>query len=149
MIGIVINQLNQRCQCAIQINDDAGFQCFDDSPNAITFRARINGSLEVSAMQVITFLEEWIASSDEPLSINAQLLDLDKNCAVSISSFGEPECLSDELTESPITVTTVGAIIGALLGLALIILLVIILLFLKRKLKKKAKFDTQAVSAQQ
>lgn len=84
------------------------FQCFAESPNAVTFRVSVylNGSSQVYAQQFVRALVEWITSGAS-ISVQAQLLQADEMCAVLISSFSDPGCQQEEPTTPPnFTVTT-------------------------------------------
>ena len=48
------------------------------------------------------------------LSVQAQLLSVDMECAVAITSFGEPECQTTEETSSSLE-TTIIIVLGVLL----------------------------------
>ena len=106
------------------------------------------GSRQVSAQQLVNLLQEWIASGAF-LSVQAQLLSVDIECAVAISSFGEPECQTIEETSSSLQ-TTIIIVLGVLLTLVLsiAIVLVIIVVVLLRRLKK-AKVDLHAIKSQE
>ena len=106
------------------------------------------GSRQVSAQQLVNLLQEWIASGAF-LSVQAQLLSVDMECAVAISSFGEPECQTIEEISSSLD-TTISIVLGVLviLVLSIAIVLVIIVVVLLRRLKKAKVDDLHAVKSQ-
>ena len=154
----ILTELSQRCQCSVETSQitTAGFSCFEQSPNAVTFRARITGTQQVSAQQFVNFLEDWIASGAF-LSVQAQFLTADESCAISIASLGETECQPEspakETTESPIggnffREIVIGSVLGVLLLLVAAIAVVVTVLLLSKR-HKKGKVDLQAVSPSQ
>ncbi len=141
VIQAIVSHLNMRCQCDINITS-AGFQCFPSSPNAVTFRARITGSQQTTASEMIRFLEEWTAS-EATISVQAQLLSSDGNCAVRIASLSEQECRLEEPTmqDSTIaavsggipTVVFIGSIAAAVVIVLVFILAVVVLFMILQK----------------
>ena len=69
-------------------------------------------------------LEEW-TESEAFVSVQGQMLRVDRNCAVRISSFGDEECPTDEkLTdEDHTTVVIIAAVVPAVVIILLIIVL--------------------------
>ena len=143
----ILAELNERCQCTVEDSQitDAGFRCFEQSRTAVTFRAGVTGSQQISSQQLINLLDEWVASG-ATLFVQAQLLSVDMNCAVAISSFSDPECRTDSTTTS--TITVVGVVLGGVvLILVLSIATVAVVLLLRRS--KRAKVDLQTVTSQE
>ena len=115
------------------------------------------GSQQVSAQQLVNLLQEWIGSAPV-LSVQAQLLSVDMNCAVAITSFAEPECQTESTTQETNstreTSIPLELIVGIVLGVLLIVVLsvatvvVIIVVVLLRR-SKKAKVDLQAAMSQE
>ena len=111
----------------------------------------MTGSQQVSAQQLVNLLEEWIGSAPV-LSVQAQLLSVDMNCAVAITSFAEPECQTESTTQE--TSLPLELIVGIVLGVLLIVVLssatvvVIIVVVLLRR-SKKAKVDLQTAMSQE
>ena len=135
-----------RCQCNIESSGitGAGFQCFLTSSNAVTFRAKITGSRQATASELIEFLEDWTASG-ALISVQAQLLTADKDCAVGISSFQEPECQSDIPTQSGArgsggVATGVGVIL--LLVLIFSVVAVVVVFYVIQRRKKPTSLPT-------
>ena len=93
----------------------AGFQCFDQSPTAVTFRGEIGPSLTANSSQLISYLEQWVAT-DPTIVVLSSRLSVDSSCSVEISNFNDPEC-SDMTSTS-----TKTAIIGGGVGGVFVIL---------------------------
>ena len=146
-----MNELNQQCQCGLGVDQitAAGFKCFPESPTAVTFRAEISGSLQLSASELARFLEAWVSSGAVVL-VQAQILTIDDTCDVIISSFNEGECRSVVGTAGTTaalgTAGTTAALIGGVVAgaLVLVLLLTIVVstaLLVLWKRKRKAKVD--------
>ena len=106
------------------------------------------GSRQVSAQELVNLLQEWIASGAF-LSVQAQLLSVDMECAVAITSFGEPECRTTEETSSSLE-TSISIVLGVLLILVLsIAIVVVIIVVVLMRRSKNAKVDLPAVTSQE
>ena len=103
-----------------------GFQCFPSSPDAVTYRAELHGTLKATVPDLIEDITEWL-SSGASISVQLQRLTIDSSCSVTISSFNENECGS-----GPSTGTVVGIVIGVIAAIAVAIAIVIII-FLRHK----------------
>lgn len=120
-----MNGLQQRCQCSITVEriTNAGFRCFPQSPQAVTYRARLHGTPQASVSELLSLVKAWIVS-DASIVVQAQLLSPDKNCMVAITSPNEDECQLDESSEP--TGMHVGAIIGGTIGLFAVITVIVV-----------------------
>ena len=120
--------LNKSCQCDLSSSiTDAEFRCFPASPNAVTFRARISSLEEMAAGH----LEEWTRSG-ALVSVQGQMLRVDRSCSIRISSFGDEECQSSEETMDEDY--TIYVIVGvAIPPIYIIILSIAGLVSIKRK----------------
>ena len=108
------------------------------------------GSQQVSAQQLVNLLQEWIGSAPV-LSVQAQLLSVDMNCAIAITSFAEPECQTESTTQEttlPLE-TIVGIVLGVSLILVLSIVIVVVIVAVLMWRPKKAKVDLQAAISQE
>ena len=111
-----------------------GFQCFPSSPNAVTYRAELHGTLEATVPDLIEDITEWL-SSGASISVQLQRLTIDSSCSVAISSFNENECIATgTATSGPSTGTVVGIVIGVIAAIAVAIAIaIIIIIFLCHK----------------
>ena len=117
---------------------NGGFLCFLSSPNAVTYRAALHGTLKASVPDLIEDITEWL-SSGASISVQFQLLAIDSSCSVAITSFSENEC-RNTVTENEGSTTSdsqnytgvvVGVAIGVIVAIAVaitIIILVIVIL---------------------
>ena len=112
----------------------------------------------MSAQQLLNLLEEWVASG-ATLFVQAQLLSVDMNCDVAITSFSDPECQTVSTTTTTEVISTqetsshsqetiiIGIVLGVLLILVLSIGTVVVMLLLRRS--RRANVDLQAVTSQE
>lgn len=141
-----MNELSLRCQCNFEARQitDASFQCFPESPTAVTFRAELTESHQPLAVQLTGFLEEWVSQGPYIL-VETQSLAVDDTCAVVVPSFSEEEC---KLVVTSTTVSTTGvnmSLVGGVVGVVVVVLvlvvgvvLAIMLVFWRHKKKTNA-----------
>ena len=115
---------------------NGGFLCFPSSPNAVTYRAELHGTLKASVPDLIEDITQWL-SSGASISVQFQLLTIDSSCSVAISSFNENECMATgTATNEPSTGVVIGVAIGVIVAIAVaitIIILVIVILHHKNR----------------
>ena len=148
----ILNEVSQRCQCSLRTNEviaNGGFLCFMDTPQFVTYRAEIHGTMEVSALDLISYIEKWLASG-AVLSVRAQLLTPQTFCPVQIISANEVECTSTMLmTSAPSESSTlIVAKIAIVLVVAVVLsatFLIIFIFIMKRKGHFTKKKDTAVV----
>ena len=96
MIGISsgVNKQCPHCELEHANITDREFQCFPGSPNQVTFRAKVHDRAQATAREVITYIEQWIISSDNmvTLPVHHARLNINNTCVVLLSSFDDPEC---------------------------------------------------------
>ncbi len=146
LVSEVVRELRSRCQCEFMSDKitGGGFRCFPDSPQHVTYRGTIHGTLLASTSQLLGNLEEWILSGTS-ISIQAQLLSPDVTCAVSISSRDEDECRpqlsstdpstvpSAEPSTIPTTWIVVGVVVAMVVGIVVMIVMVVFLIHRSKK----------------
>ena len=126
-----------------------GFQCFPSSPDAVTYRAELHGTLEATVPDLIEDIAQWL-SSGASISAQLQRLTIDSSCSVAITSFNENECrntvtMTTTVTENEGSTTSVsqnytGVVVGVAIGVIVaiavaitIIILVIVILHHKNR----------------
>ena len=77
----------------------------------MTFRAKVHDRAQATAREVITYIEQWITSSDNmvTLPVHHARLNINNTCVVLLSSFDDPEC-PGYLTPPPQPVSTTTSI---------------------------------------
>ena len=111
MVGIA-SGVNQHCpSCELeQTNITNGeFQCFPGSPNQVTFRAKVHDRAQATAREVITYIEQWITSSDMvTLPVHHARLKINDTCVVLLDSLDDPECPENLTSPSQAITSSVG-----------------------------------------
>ena len=118
---------------------NGGFLCFPSSPNAVTYRAELHGTLKASVPDLIEDITEWL-SSGASISVQFQLLTIDSSCSVAITSFNENECrntvtMTTTVTGNEGSTTSVsqnytGVVIGVAIGVIVAIAVAITIIIL-------------------
>ena len=167
LITLLVQAVEQECECGFtrdHITDDA-FQCFPESQQHVTFRARLAELSQATSPPLITHIEQWV-SSTQFISIQSVRFSIDSACTVVITEFGSRECseeqptttttpqrtttnpsTSESFTFNPGTATAavpVGLIVGVILivllvcgvGVTIIITVVVVVLRRQRAHKK-------------
>ena len=125
LIGVT-RALDEICQCGFfreafhDVDITAGFQCFDESPTAVTFRGEIGAALTANSSQLISYLEQWVATNPT-IVIQSSRLSIDSSCNVAIDNFNDPECIISPVNDDS---TNTGAIIGGVVGGVFVMLIV-------------------------
>ena len=105
--------------------------CFiPQSPGHVTYRAQVNGRLQITARQLLTFIQQWVASTQSILVQGVQL-NIDRTCEPTISTSNDAECTVDTNTEMITTVngfSDVGSNVGIAVGCSIAIVLVIVII---------------------
>ena len=140
----IVPNVEQRCNCGFSRDNitSSAFQCFPDSPQAVTYRAVLHGTSGASSSQILKHIEQWI-SEGATVSIQSVIYNVDQNCVLAISSNHDNECkMADEATTFVIKSENnlTGGVIGGTLAVVLIMTLIIatsmmVVLFVKRRKK--------------
>ena len=146
IINDVTTELTKAIQglCGCGFNHDhisnSFVQCFSESPQQITFRAKLNQTSQSSTVDLVLYIEQWITNLGS-LVVQGTLLQLNSTCPLVIADqFVASECPLPLTMVQPTTETTappvnsqsdntgaiVGGVVALVLGLALIIAVVII-----------------------
>ena len=143
----VASRLSQDCQCSISADyvTNAQLSCDPAVSTDIIFRARLSSTSEVSNIDLIIILREWVRSGAAFIVAENAHLVVDANCEVELLSFNDPVCpvsvVTTEISATEVSTTfgddVVGTssessssllwpIIGAIAGGILLILVVLI-----------------------
>ena len=147
--------MNEICQCGFSsksfhnVDTTAAFQCFDNSPTAVTFRGEIGSTRAATSSQVISYMEQWVATNPT-IVIQSSKLSVDSSCNVKIDSFNDSECFTMISTMNDDGVN-IGAIVGvvggvlATLTIAVSLTVVVVLLVKARRKKAFNKVDENSI----
>ena len=147
MLNNIISAVDEICQCGFSretfhnADTTAAFQCFDNSPTAVTFRGEIGAALTDNSSQVISYMEQWVAMNPT-IVIQSSRLSVDSDCNVKINSFNDPECGSETSTDGSANTGAIvgGAVGGVLATLIIAVSLAVIVVLLVRTCQKKASY---------
>ena len=131
---MIVTEVESGCDCGFTTAniEDASFQCFVGSDNAVTYRARLKGTATHSYLQLIELLVQWIAS-DGVIRVHQTLMTVDKACEVAIDSFNDPECNSGS-DGRDVTVIE-GTVVATLITISVVLIIIAICLIKRRKTK--------------
>ena len=147
LLNSVTSAVDNLCQCEFSgktfhdVDTTAAFQCFDNSPTAVTFRGEIGSTMGVNSSQVISYMEQWVATNPT-IVIQSSRLSVDSGCNVKIDSFNDPECgtmistMNDDRSDS--TGTIIGVVGGVLATLIIAVSLTVVVVLLVRTRQKNA-----------
>ena len=150
VINSVTLAVDELCQCGfsretfLNIDVTTGFQCFDESPNAVTFRGEIGPSLTASSSQLISYLDQWVAT-DPTIVVLSSRLTIDSSCSVEIDNFNDPEC-SDVTPTVPAAKATdaiIGGVVGGVVAISIAVLALVAVVCLLRNFGKKTSYNPE------
>ena len=88
----MVQNTERLCQCGFNAEyiTDYAFQCFPNSDQQVTFRARLHGTAHATSSQLIEDIEEWV-NTTMLISVQGLWVNID-TCPVVFTSFGDPQC---------------------------------------------------------
>ena len=143
------------CGFTTQHLSDSEFQCFADL-DEVTFRAKINGTVNAASTEIIGYIELWI-EGEITIRVQSVRLTIDSTCyPVAIVSYADLRCRagSPQPTETPVispsddtesptqpaqsdnTAAIIGGVVAVVLILAIVVaitVIVIVILVLKNR----------------
>ena len=98
----MVQNINQHCQCGLSAEciTEGAFQCFENSEQQVTFRARLCGTAQTNTSLLLAYLETFVTQTDSTIAVQGVRLDVDSSCSVIINSFGDPQCTLTATTDS-------------------------------------------------
>ena len=148
IINAVVQNINQRCQCGLSAEriTAGAFQCFQSSEQQVTVRARLHGTFQVTSLQLLAYLEMFVARTGSTIAVQGLRLDVDSSCPVVINSFGDPQCSGATTFDSTTmagqsdTVAIIGGVVVVIVVVAVtVIIIALIAGFVTRS--HRAKFS--------
>ena len=138
----MVQNAERLCQCGFNAEriSDYAFQCFSDSDQRVTFRARLHETAHATSVQLIQDIEQWV-NTGTSIAVQGLRISIDI-CPVVISSFEDPQC-PDEMfqpttpskmttsdsttTETALLDTTdnTAAIVGGVVAVIIILILAV------------------------
>ena len=130
IIGAVVQNTELACQCTFSAEriTEGAFQCFENSEQQVTFRARLHGTAQVTSSQLLTYIEQWRAGS-VTIPVQGVRLSVDTGCVVAISTFSDLECV----VPSSVNAAIIGSVVAvAVLLIVVAVIVIVVVIFLKR-----------------
>ena len=133
----VVQNINQLCQCGLSAEyiTESAFQCFENSEQQVTFRARLHGTAEVTSSQLIAYLGTFISQTHSTIAVQGLRLDVDSSCSIAINTFGDPGCATTTSTSESTTTeaalpdntaATIGGVVAVIVIAVVAVTVVII-----------------------
>ena len=104
------------------------FRCFTGSESAVTYRALLHETYQISSSELEETIARWI-SSGRAIVVLSLVLQAQQSCPIVVSNANDPECRINSPpreSASDSVAVIVGGTSGALLGIVLLVGLTII-----------------------
>ena len=111
IVTTLVQVVEQACECGFtrdHITEDA-FQCFPESQQHVTFRARLKETSQASIPQLIAYIEQWAITS-KIVTIRQFRLGIKNTCDTVVNDFFSPECPQKNIITPPISMDQDSAI---------------------------------------
>ena len=127
------------------------FRCFPGSESAVTYRALLHETYQISSLELQQIIARWI-SSGRAIVVQSLVLRAEQSCPVVVSNVNDVECMigsppSDSESTSNTVAVVVGGVSGATLGvvvlIGLIIIIIIITIVKHKQTMVKLKYETR------
>ena len=127
----LVSNVEERCQCGFSVSTimSPNFQCFEQTEDAVMYRAEISGTPLALPNQI----EEWL--SEGALILFDIVLG---SCQIVVSSIVDPECntpipvttglMTEATSASPME--TLGAIVGGAIGVIIVLVVAVIIVII-------------------
>ena len=133
----VVQNINQLCQCGLSTEyiTESAFQCFPNSEQQVTFRARLHGTAQVTSSQLITYLGTFVSRAESTIAVQGLRLDVDSSCSIAINTFGDPQCTTTTTTSESIATEAAlpdntAAIVGGVVAVIVIAVVAVTVIFI-------------------
>ena len=130
----MVQNTERLCQCGFNAEriTDYAFQCFPNSDQQVTFRARLHGTAHANSSQLI---EQWV-NTGSSIAVQGVRMNIDI-CPVAISFFDDPQCLDEPNSQSDFSSTAaiVGGVVAVVLIFAVAVIIIAALMTKNRKYK--------------
>ena len=127
----VLRETQELCQCGFTSDrlTNEVFQCFPVSPEAVTYRAKLHGTISDNSTQLISHMEQWTAEG-AAITIQQVLLRVDGSCTVAVSALVDEECQKRNIRSTDSTTrnsnnTIIAAISGGVLTTVIIVVVLV------------------------
>ena len=128
----VATEIQQSCtDCSLGVTQitNGEFNCLtDDTPDQVTYRAKLRGNTDSDCDDLIKDIKSWVLGAQPSISVQGNRLMIDANCNVGVDTFTSPlQCAiaTEGLVATEVSIPLVaGAAAG---GLVLLIVIVVVI----------------------
>ena len=131
----MVQKTEELCQCGLSADriTEGAFQCFMNSDQQVTFRARIHGTAQANSSQLITYIEQWVAT-ETSIAVQRVRIRVD-TCPVAITTFDDPECAQTSLPTSDNTAAIISGVVVTVVVIVVTIAVVVIFVMKNKRAK--------------
>ena len=95
----ILKSLNTMCNCELTgENIETGLFSCGQQDHQIIYRAHILGTLNYSALDLVSLIHSWIVSGKAYITVNSFRMQLDPTCPSRLDTLNDPECSFVEVT---------------------------------------------------
>lgn len=126
----IVSNLNGRCECGISISHitNSRLLCPGGDKPAVTFRAKLHGTLNSPVHELSNYLEEWLRVEGSFIVVQSIQYGVINFCSANISSSIEEVC--NNISATSVTTTQgpgfIVAIIGGVAAVSAVLILAVI-----------------------
>ena len=146
VIAAVVQNTDELCQCGFNAEyiTDYALQCFPNSDQQVTFRARLHGTAHANSSQLTEDIQQWI-NTEMPVAVQGVRINID-TCPVAITSFQDPQCpeTTQPTSGSTTTETTTAVIVGGVIAGMIVLILPMTVIVIAVLVTKNHKFKYSA-----
>ena len=119
-----------RCEFNSTLLSNSHLQCFDESPQIVTFRSQLSETSQTSTVELVSYIELWTSDS-EGVAVDSVFLGFQTTCSLVINSLDGVECPGGSTDANDNLGWIVGGVMVAVLlfilvGVAIVTLIVFI-----------------------
>ncbi len=141
--------MDELCGCGFSTSllSEEFIDCFDDSPDHVTYRAVVTGTESMSVVEIASLIEEWVSEGGS-IIVQSTRLGLTSSCPVVIADRDSPECPEDitnrtlstpppspstsavaTSTAAPsVAASVAGGVVAGVLVIVVIVLLIVVII---------------------
>ena len=108
-----------RCEFNSKLLSKSHLQCFDESPQIVTFRSQLSETTQTSTVELVSYIELWIDGS-EGMAVDGVFLGFQTTCSLVINSLDAVECPGGSTDANE----NLGGIVGGVMAAVLLFILV-------------------------
>lgn len=142
-----------RCDPSLLSITGGVFRCFPGSESAVTYRALLHETYQISSVELEEIIARWI-SSGKAIVVQSLVLQAQQSCPIVVANANDAECrISSPPRESAsnsvavIVGGTSGAMLGAVLLVGLMIIVVVVTIVKHKQAMVRLKYETRYVQS--